>query len=286
MRVTLVILFSILSFQSHAANDFLSLFKNKKPMIAALMVERDLSTEEKRQKAIQWCKEQITIAEKAGMEGILFEFRGGKILEPKINEQKFKNMLEVSRAFVSAAKNIVVGVEILWHYPQETLRLAHESGAKFVRVDFFSDEVIADDKKVPLDPKGLLAYRKKIGADKVVLLTDIQVKYSKMVDPKMGLDQSAKKARGLGSDGLIVTSTKSGKAPDPVRPQTARKGAGALPIVVGSGFSYKNAESLLPYVDAVIVGTSISVKTGGPLVPEKVNQLMTKVRQFRKAKAL
>lgn len=248
------------------------------------MVEKDLSTPEKVDKALKWSLEQIKIAEAHNMDGILFEFRGGKILNPQMTEAKFKPMKKISRALVKASNNLVVGVEILWHYPEETLRLAKESGAAFVRVDFFSDEVIADKKKVPINPEKLLAYKKKIGAENVALLTDIQVKYSKMVDPKIPLDFSAKRAREKGSDGLIVTSTKSGTAPKPARPKLAKKGAGDLPVVIGSGFSYKNAHGLLEYADAVIVGTSISVKTGGPLVPKKVARLMKTVNEFRSKK--
>ena len=264
-----------------ASNDFLKLFKNKKPIIAAIMVEKDLSTEAKLKKALAWSKEQIVIAENQRMDGILFEFRGGKILNPKITEEKFGKMKRISSELVKFSKKLVVGVEILWHYPEETLRLAKESGAKFVRTDFFSDEVIADKKRVPIDPQKIMAYKKKIGAQDVVLLTDIQVKYSKMVDPKIGLDFSATRAGKNGSDGLIVTSTQSGRAPSPERPKLAKRGAGNLPVVIGSGFSYKNAKSLLKYADAAIVGTSISVKTGGPLVPKKVEQLMAEVNDFR-----
>ncbi len=267
---------------AQSKSDFLHLFKNPKPMIAALMIEKDLSSDKKVAKAIAWGQEQIRIAESKGMDGILFEFRGGKIMKPAITEEKFKRMKTVAQALVQASKSLVVGVEILWHYPQETLRLAKQSGARFVRVDFFSDEVIANKQKVPIDPSALMAYRKKIAAEDIFLLTDIQVKYSKMVDPKIGLDFSAKRAVENGSEGVIVTSTKSGRAPSPKRPQLAKKGAGSKPVVIGSGFSHENALSLLPHADAVIVGTSISVKTGGPLVPEKVEQLMATVNGYRK----
>ncbi len=264
--------------------DFLKLFQHQKPMIAAIMVPKDLSTEEKVKAALKWSEEQIRIAEQAGMDGILFEFRGGKILEPKITEAHFQKMLSISKSLVKSTRKLVVGVEILWHFPEETLRLAKESGAAFVRIDFFSDEVIADQKKVPIDPKKIINYRKKIGAENVKLLTDIQVKYSKMVDSTIPLDVSAKRAVGFGSDGVIVTSTKSGRAPTPERPALAQKGAGLKPVLIGSGFSDKYIDSLLPHADAVIVGTSISVETGGPLIATKAQQLMEKVRAFRQKK--
>ena len=261
--------------------DFLGLFENQKPIIAAIMVPRELETPEQQEKALKWSLEQLKIAEAQKMDGILFEFRGGKILEPKISEEKFATMVRLSKEVVRTAKTAVVGVEILWHYPEETLRLAKESGAAFVRLDFFVDEVIADNKKVPIAPEKVLAYRKVIGAEDIALLTDIQVKYSKMLDPHITLSESAKRAKASGSDGVIVTSTKSGRAPEPERPQLAKIGSGKLPVVIGSGFSYENARALLQHADAAIVGTSISEKTGGPLIPQKAGRLMKVVEEVR-----
>lgn len=261
---------------------FFSVFPTEKPMIAALMIERDLSTPEKVDKAIQWGKKQIKIAEEGGMDGILFEFRGGKILEPAITDTHFQNMLKISKALVSHSKKSIVGVEILWHYPFETLKLAKESGARFVRIDFFVDEVLAEGKKVPLFPEKILQVKRDLKAQDILLLTDIQVKYSTMVDPKITLEQSALRAKKHGSQGIIVTNSKSGEAPPAERSRVAKKGAGDLPVIVGSGFSKENAATLLPYADAAIVGTSISEKTGGPLIASKVRELMIEVKKSRK----
>ena len=269
---------------SPAKKSFLGLFEIKKPIIAAVMIPKEIDTPEQKEKALLWAKEQLKIAEAQNMDGILFEFRGGKILEPEISKEKFSNMVEISKQLVQEAKDIVVGVEILWHYPEETLRLAKSSGARFVRLDFFVDEVVADNEKVPIAPDKVLAYRKIIGAEDIALLTDIQVKYSKMLDPHITLAESAKRAKAKGSDGVIVTSTKSGKAPGPERPKLAKKGSGSLPVVIGSGFSYKNAKELLEHADAAIVGTSISEKTGGPLIPKKVGRLMKIVNEVRSEK--
>ena len=273
----------LLSIPSFGANDFLSLFKNKKPIIAALMVEGDLSTPQKVANATEWSLKQLAIAENHGMDGVLFEFRGGKILTPAITKEHYDGMLAVSNALMKKATTAVIGVEILWHYPEETLKLAKDSGAKFVRVDFFADEVIASgqSKPVPIDPEGLLKYRKSIGAEKVALLTDIQVKYSKMVNPNISLAQSASLAEKKGSDGVIVSGTKSGSAPSAKRPMLAQSGTKTIPVVIGSGFSIKNADMLLDHADAAIVGTSISVKTGGPLLPKKVDSLMSLVKSIR-----
>ncbi len=275
----------ILSFfiGSVAQANFLDLFKQSKPLIAAIMVEVDVgANSEAIEKSTAVALEQLKIAEENGMDGLLVEFRGGEILTPAITPERYQAMLSISKKVISQATKVVVGVEILWHYPEETLKLAKESGAKFVRIDFFSDRVIADKNEVPINPKALLKYKKKIKADDVFLLTDIQVKYSEMIDKKITISQSAQTAVKKGSQGVIVTSTKSGKPPEPEKVENAKKGAnGKVPVVIGSGFSEDSATELLKFADAVIVGTSISVKTGGPLLPEKVKSLVAKVAAIR-----
>ena len=55
----------------------------------------------------------------------------------------------------------------------------------------------------------------------------------------------------------------------------------SLKVIIGSGLNFENAHALLRYADAAIVGTSISTKTGGTLIPEKVKQLMKVVKGLR-----
>jgi predicted TIM-barrel enzyme len=142
--------------------------------------------------------------------------------------------------------------------------------------------MIADGKEVPINPKEVVEFRKKIEAEGIALFTDIQVKYAKMIDTKKTMTDSAKEALSKGSNGVIVSGLKSGNPPSADRVHSAKKGAPKHDVIIGSGFSYENANDLLKHADGVIVGTSISVKTGGPLVPEKVKKLMDVVNNYRK----
>jgi len=280
-----ILVFAMLAFYSveiFAANDFLKLFKHKKPVIAAIMVEGELSSKDAVKKAKQWSLDQARIATDGDVDGLLLEFRGGGIMDRDIPAKKLSAMVEITKSVIGKHPKLVIGVEILWHFPGSTLKLAQQSGAKFVRLDFFSDKVKAEGKVVPIDPKGLIKYRKTLKAEHIALLTDIQVKYSKMLDPKISLQQSAKTARSYGSDGVIISGSKSGSAPDIQRLSQARQTINEFPIIIGSGFSLENAPQFVPRVDAIIVGTSISEKTGGPLVPEKVKNLMTYMKDARK----
>lgn len=261
--------------------DLQKIFPKPKPIIAAIMVESlaKISLEE----AEKWLILQAEIASRHKMDGLLIEFRGGGILSRDIPQKELKQMAALTQKVISQYPQLVVGVEILWHFPGSTLKLAKMAQASFVRVDFFSDSVIADNIEVPIDPAALIKYRKNLDAQDILLLTDIQVKYSRMLHPHISLEESAQKAKALESDGVIVSGSQSGTSPAVKNLISAKKGAGDLPVVIGSGFSIKNAPEILPHVDAVIVGTSISEKTGGPLLPDKVAELMSFVEKFRES---
>ncbi|MCB9073770.1 MAG: hypothetical protein H6623_09120 [Bdellovibrionaceae bacterium] len=275
-----IFLTSLLFISSSQAVDFLKLFPNKKPIIAAIMVEHLEKDSYKKTEA--WLLDQARIASQGNMDAMLIEFRGGGILSRDIPNWELEMMSQLLKKVIAEFPDLVIGEEILWHFPGSTIKLAKMSGAKFVRIDFFSDDVIADGQHVPIDPKAIIKYRNQLDDTNIALLTDIQVKYSQMIDKKIPISASAQKAQSLGSDGVIVSGTKSGSSPDTDRVRLARKGVDGLPVVIGSGFSVDNAKDILPLVDAVIVGTSISVKTGGPLLPEKIKTLMSYVRDYRK----
>lgn len=285
--LTAALIFSALmhSGASFAASSLENLFSVKKPVIAALFIQvaagDDLNDLQKKQDLIDYTRSQMNIIKSSGVDGVLWEFRAGGILTPEVTEAQMAWMLDIMRVIVAERGTVQVGVELLWHYPQETLRLAAMCNAAFVRVDFFSDDMIADNVRVPIDPEGLIRYKNDIGAGKVVLFTDIQVKYATMVDTSISITQSAVTALSKGSYGVIVSGAQSGTSPDADRVRHAKIGAPDSDVIIGSGFSYQNAPVLLQHADGIIVGTSISVQTGGPLVPEKVAQLMSVVKAIR-----
>ena len=191
-------------------------------------------------------------------------------------------MSVILKRLVKEAKDIVVGVEFLIHDPIASLAIAKASGAKFIRTDYFVDKMSRAKfgGMIPIDAKKYMDYRKSIGAEDVVVFTDLQVKYAKLEEVGKTFDQSAKQAKDANSDGLIVTGKKSGFPPNVGNLTETRKGKTDLPIIVGSGFSPTNAEELLKFADAAIVGTSMM--TDGVLQKDKIQKLMAVVKKVRR----
>lgn len=182
-------------------------------------------------------------------------------------------MTHVTKAVAQASDNAIVGCEILLNDPQASLAVASASGAAFIRTDYFVDRMTRPEYgEFDIDPDGLLEYRASIGADDVLILADIQVKYATMVQPRP-LAESATLAIEKGADAIVVTGDASGDAPTVAQLREAAQG---LPVLVGSGLSPDNATGLLAECDGAIVGTSLMKDRAVEQVA--VRQLMSRVR--------
>ncbi len=189
-------------------------------------------------------------------------------------------MTRVTRELVNAAQSCCVGVEILLNDPEASLAVALAAGASFIRTDYFVDPMERPEHggAMHIDPEGLMAYRRKIGAESILILADVQVKYARMLEERSLLD-SAKLACRHGADAIVVTGTVTGEPPRVDEVQEASSGAGDVPVLVGSGVDPSNARALLDASDGAIVGTSL--KTGDRIDNAKVRKLLDERRLCR-----
>ncbi len=174
---------------------------------------------------------------------------------------------------LSKISKIPLGIEVLLNDPKASLSIAKTCGLQFIRTDYFVDRMMRPKYgEFIIDPKGLMAFREKIGATKVKIYTDVQVKYATMLEKKT-LTRSVKQAMKMGSNGVVVSGTITGIKPlasDVAEAKAAAKNS--VPVIIGSGFSTENAKELLQYADWAIVGNS--VKTSGLVDVKKVKKLM------------
>ncbi|MGE0460019.1 MAG: BtpA/SgcQ family protein [Vicinamibacterales bacterium] len=215
-----------------------------------------------------------------GVDGVLVENDGDQPHRVTAAPETIACMTAIARALVEAAGEVPIGVEILLNDPQASLAVAQAAGARFIRTDYFVDRMTRPEYggEMAIDPVGLMECRKRLGAHDILVLADIQVKHARMIQPQP-LAESATLAREHGADGIIVTGTLTGVPPGARDLQEARQGAGAVPVLVGSGLDESNAQELIPAADGAIVGTSL--KTGARVDPDKVRRLMVRVRATR-----
>jgi membrane complex biogenesis BtpA family protein len=196
----------------------------------------------------------LAVLEDGGVHGVLIENEHDRPHRIEATPGTIAAMATVTDAAFRASRSTRVGCEILLNDPAASLTVAKTSGASFIRTDYFVDWMTRPEYgEFDIDPQGLLDHRSDIGADDVLILADIQVKYAVMVEPRP-LAESARLAAEKGADAIVVTGDASGDAP---AIQHLRDAAGDVPVLIGSGLTPGNAETLLAECDGAIVGTSI-----------------------------
>jgi membrane complex biogenesis BtpA family protein len=220
--------------------------------------------------------------EAGGIDGVLVENEEDHPHEVVGGPATIAHMTRVTEALV-ARGTVPVGVEILLNDAKASLAVAAAAGARFIRTDYFIDRMErADYGEMHIDPVGLLAFRRRIGADHILVLADIQVKYARMLEPRT-LAESASVARASGADAVVVTGTATGQAPSQDEITEARRGASGCPILIGSGLDVENAARLLSLADGAIVGTSL--KSGNHVDLRKVQALVAVSRTIGSGRA-
>lgn len=178
------------------------------------------------------------------------------------------------------AVQIPIGVDVLWSGFRSALRICKYTGARFVRVASYVDDVKTRYGKMIGRADEAMTYRSRLGLDKrVAVFADVQVKHSEMIDRTKPLRQSVREAVEKGADGIIITGTWTGVAPIMGDLHIARRFGQGLPIIVGSGSTPENMGKLFTSSDAIIVGTAIM--TDRVIDKKKLDAYMDAYRSLR-----
>lgn len=218
--------------------------------------------------------------EKGGIDGVMVENEYDHPHQVTVGPEIISAMTKVVSEAVKKA-SVPVGLEVLLNDPKASLAIAKITGAKYIRTDYFVDKMAREEYggEMFTDPRGLMEYRKRIGAENVVVLTDLQVKYATLMEKGKTISQSTSQAIEAGSGAVIITGNRSGQPPKISDLKEAKLTGENFPVIIGSGFSFKNAENLLQWADGAIVGES--VKIGRNVNLRKVKQLMKVVGKVR-----
>lgn len=184
---------------------------------------------------------------------------------------------------VKKATGLRCGVQILAGANIESLAVAQAAGLDFVRVEGFVFAHVADEGLITASAGSLMRYRRQIGGDKILVLSDIKKKHSAhALTADLDIAEIARAAEFFLSDGVIVTGASTGAFASLEELQRV-KNAVTIPVLVGSGITIENVADYLAIADALIVGSYF--KKGGHWSQavdfERVRRFMEIVRQLR-----
>lgn len=237
---------------------FSTLFKNKKPIIGMIHLPPlpDYENSPGLDAIIQSALNDLEILEQYGIDGALIENEYDRPHRVKATPETIKAMTEVSKAVMEKRQNCIIGVEILLNDPKASLDVAKAAGADFIRTDYFVDPMSRPEYgEFDIDPEGLTQYRKMLGAEDILILADIQVKYANMLI-KRSITESARLANMHKADAIVISGDATGDAPVLDDLGDAKSGSD-VPVIIGSGLKAGNASLLLNHSDGAIVGTAL-----------------------------
>ncbi|XP_066597094.1 uncharacterized protein F13E9.13, mitochondrial isoform X2 [Prorops nasuta] len=103
------------------------------------------------------------------------------------------------------------GVQVLAGCNKEALAVAQAANFQFIRAEGFVFSHIADEGFIDGSAGNLLRYRKKIGADDILIFTDLKKKHSShAITSDISLTETAKAAEFFLSDGIVITGFATG----------------------------------------------------------------------------
>ena len=176
-----------------------------------------------------------------------------------------------------------LGIQILAGANKQAIAAANSAGLDFVRAEGFIFSHIADEGMMESDAGKLLRYRTAIGADKVLIFTDIKKKHSShAVTNDLTIVDIGKAAEFFMSDGLVITGSTTGTEAD-LNEISSVKSKSSLPILVGSGINEKNIGVYFDHADGFIIGSYFKKRGNwkNSLDAERIRNFMNKLKSLR-----
>lgn len=157
--------------------------------------------------------------------------------------------------------DVSLGVNVLRNDGCAAMAVAHAAGADFIRVNILCGARLTDQGIIQGIAHDLLRLRKTLGADRVRILADVNVKHSAPL-AVVPLEREVADLihRGL-ADALIVTGGGTGEATSLEELKAVKRAAGKTDVYVGSGIGAETVGGYLPYAEGFIVGSWL--KRGG-----------------------
>lgn len=225
----------------------------------------------------------LSVLEQGGVNGVCVENDYDHPHQLVVGPEIVAIFTQVTHEIAQHAK-VPVGLQVLLNDWRASLTIAKATGASFVRLDFFVDRVRIAAGVIEPEPEAVIAYRKQIKAESVALLTDVQVKYSELLEPGKSLSTSTQQAIAHGADAIVVSGSVTGEPPKLEDLREVRSAAGDFPVLVGSGTTPENVRALFQYAEGAIVGTAFKdgMTSHDRVVLRRVHELMDAVKKLRK----
>ncbi|MFW5795166.1 MAG: BtpA/SgcQ family protein [Bacillota bacterium] len=264
------------------------IFKKKKPLIGTVHCLPFPGSPEYKNEDIDIiinnAIEETIKYEKGGMDGVILE-NAWDVPFLKDEDIDYETVSTMT-AIVTKVKEITkmpIGIVINWNAVKASLAVAKATNADFIRANQWVNAYISNSGYVEGKSGKLKRYQKNIGAEKVKVLADVQVKHgSHAIVGDRPLSEQVDDLVFYAADSIIVTGEKTGGKVDLSKLKLVKNKTN-LPVLIGSGLNVEDAGEFMKYADGAIVGSSLK-KNGewwNGVEIERVKILVDKVDKLR-----
>ena len=235
-------------------------------------------------KVFERAEEEALILEEAGVDGLqvenIWDLPYSK--PDRIGPETVAGITAVA-GFVIRKVKIPVGINCHINGVCQALAVAEAIGAKWVRAFELANAYISNSGIIEAVGPEALRYRAHIKGDDIMIFGDFHVKHgSHYILSDRSLQEQAHDVETCGGDAVIVTGLKTGSAPTAEDINQIKKTV-SVPVLIGSGLSSTNLDSLFPLSDGAIVGSSFKEegRWQNRVDCKRASDFMQKVRSIR-----
>ncbi|XP_068698930.1 uncharacterized protein F13E9.13, mitochondrial-like isoform X1 [Montipora foliosa] len=233
---------------------------------------------------IHMAQTDATHYKNAGVDAIMVEnMHDIPYLNRQVGPEIVASMSVICSEVKHVANSLPCGVQILAGANKEALAVAKAASLDFIRAEGFVFSHIADEGTMNSDAGEILRYRKQIGADNVMVFTDIKKKHSShFLTSDVSILEVAQAAEFFLSDGIILTGKTTGEATSLKEMQCVKESVN-IPVLIGSGVDDGNMEQYLG-AHAMIIGSHFKEDGhwSNPVSFDRVHSFMSKVERLRR----
>jgi membrane complex biogenesis BtpA family protein len=221
-------------------------------------------------KHVQIARDGARALADAGYDAVIVEnFGDAPFFATRVPPITIAAMTTCVQAAIDAAPKLTVGVNVLRNDGESAIAIAHATGASFVRINVHTGARVTDQGVIQGDAAATLRMRRSIGAERIAIWADVDVKHSAPLGPPRPIAQEVSDVvmRGL-AEAVLVTGEGTGKGVD-LEKLTAVRAATDRPVYVASGATIASLPVLANHAHGVIVGTALRAgnKPGGAIDP-------------------
>ena len=218
----------------------------------------------------------------AGYDAIIVEnFGDAPFFATRVPAITVAAMTACTVAVRGAAPAVSLGINVLRNDAESALSIAICTGASFVRINVHTGARVTDQGLVQGEAASTLRLRRALGAERVAIWADFDVKHSAPLGAPRPLAQEVEDLtkRGM-ADIVLVTGEGTGKGVDLDKLAAVRRASGK-PVLVASGATLASLEVLASSSDGVVVGSALRLGgiAGEPVDARLANDFASSFRR-------